>query len=60
MPTRLSIVMLAQRWGVTRRTLERKIHSKEIPEPVYFLGHKSWPLEVIRDFEREHFGMELA
>ena len=52
--------MLAQRWGVTRRTLERKIHSKEIPEPVYFLGHKSWPLEVIRDFEREHFGMELA
>lgn len=60
MPARLTIVMLAQRWGVARRTIERKIHAGEIPEPKYFLGHRSWPLDDIRAFEREHFGKELA
>lgn len=60
MPSRLTIVMLAQRWGVARRTIERKVHSKEIPEPVCFLKHKSWSLDDIREFERKHFGKELA
>lgn len=52
--------MLAQRWGVCRRTIERKIHAGEIPVPTCFLGHKSWTLDDIREFECKHFGKELA
>ncbi len=56
---RITIIALSQRWGFSRRTIERKIHKKEIPQPHSFLGHRVWPLEIIQAFERKHFGREI-
>jgi predicted DNA-binding transcriptional regulator AlpA len=48
---RFNIEDLAQRWGVSIRTIERRIEDGVIPKPI-MLGGRSWFRSTIEEFER--------
>lgn len=49
--TRLTITDLCNRWGVSLRTIERKIEDGIIPKPI-MLGGRCWFLTAIEEYER--------
>ncbi len=49
--TRLTIFDLCDRWGVSRRTIERRIEDGLIPKPIKLSG-LSWFKHTIEEFER--------
>ena len=49
--TRLTITDLCERWGVCRRTIERRVEDGLIPKPI-MLGGLCWFKDRIEEFER--------
>lgn len=49
--TRLTIFDLCDRWGISRRTIERKVEDGLIPKPI-MLGGLCWFRDTIEEFER--------
>jgi hypothetical protein len=45
---------LKLRYGVTDRTLERKVKSGELPRPTYVRGPR-WRAEALAKFETDHY-----
>lgn len=49
--TRLTISDLCDRWGVSQRTIHRKVEDGLIPKPI-MLGGLCWFKDRIEEFER--------
>ena len=49
--TRLTVADLCKRWGVSRRTIERRVEDGVLPKPI-MLGGLCWFRAQIEEFEK--------